>query len=65
LEKVKHIRSYKKKGCTLSWFLKLEEKVLKKLSSRKVQDVYKVKSLNRTVIRALSRRISEDKRKKE
>jgi exonuclease III len=67
-QQTKYIRSFKKKGRTPSWFLKLEEIVLKEnndRSSRELKDIYKVKSPNRRAIKLSSKKISNDRRKKE
>ena len=58
---MKHIRGEKAKGCTLSWFKKLKERVLKESSSREVQDSYKVISSNREAIKIQPQNISKDR----
>ena len=46
-QQLKYIRGEKRKGHIPSWFMKLEEKTLKRKDSREVQDIYKVERPNR------------------
>ena len=57
-QQTKYIRSLKKKGRTPSWYLKLEQKVLKEGRSREVKDAYRIKKINEKVIKIRPKRIS-------
>ena len=63
-QQTKYIRSLKKKGQTPSWYLKLEQKVLKEGRSREVKDAYRIKKINEKAIKIRPKRIAQDRRKK-
>ena len=58
---MKYIRGKKTKGYTLSWFRKLEKRVLKESSSREVQDSHKIISSNREAIKIQSQNVSKNR----
>ena len=64
-QQTKYIRSLKKKGRTPSWYLKLEQKVLKEGRSREVKDAYRIKKINEKARKIRPKRIAQDRRKKE
>ena len=64
-QQVKQIREKKRRGRVPNWFTKIEEKVLKDNSSREIQEIYKVASLNRNTIKVQIQGTSRDKRKRE
>jgi len=58
---LKYIREEKTKRHILSWFRKLEERILKESSFREVQDSYKVISPNREAIKIQPQNVSKDR----
>ena len=57
-QQTKYIKSLKKKGRTPSWYLKLEQKVLKEGRSREVKDAYRIKKINEKAIKIRPKRIA-------